>query len=159
MVVCPRYADREYGFNLWLSRVFRLADSLKVSCDFLSTPQTYRHVNEFMQSNNIVISTRHIEFTDWNEFLEISAFIQPTDLIIIALPRNGGVSYKLNQESVPRLMAKNFENYDFILIYPNENVENPEMMFTDDFDKSLIEEGLNQLSKKARSWSDIFRKK
>jgi len=159
VVVCPRYADREYGFNLWLSRVFRLADSLKVSCDFLSTPQTYRHVNEFMQSNNIVISTRHIEFTDWNEFLEISAFIQPTDLIIIALPRNGGVSYKLNQESVPRLMAKNFENYDFILIYPNENVENPEMMFTDDFDKSLIEEGLNQLSKKARSWSDVFRKK
>jgi len=159
VVVCPRYADREYGFNLWLSRVFRLADSLKVSCDFLSTAQTYRHVQEYIDSNNIALSTKHIEFTDWNEFLAISAFIQPTDLVIIALPRNGAVSYKLNQEGIPRLMAKNFENYDFILIYPNENDENPEMMFTDDFDKSLIEEGLNHLSKKARSWSDVFRKK
>ncbi|MCX6238419.1 MAG: cation:proton antiporter [Bacteroidia bacterium] len=159
VVVCPRYADREYGFNLWLSRVFRLADSLKVSCDFLSTPQTFRHVNEYMQINNIAISTKHIEFTDWNDFLKISAFIQPTDLVIIALPRNGGVSYKLNQEGIPRQMARNFENFDFILIYPNENEENPELMFTDDFDKSLIEEGLNQLSKKAKSLTGVFRKK
>lgn len=159
VVVCPRYADREYGFNLWLSRVFRLSDSLKVSCDFLSTPQTFSHVKEYMQTNNITISTKHIEFTDWNDFLKISAYIQPTDLVIIALPRNGGVSYKINQESIPRLMAKNFENFDFILIYPNENEDNPEMMFTDDFDKSLIEEGLNQLSLKAKSLTEVFRKK
>ena len=159
VVVCPRYADREYGFNLWLSRVFRLADSLKVSCDFLSTPQTFRHVKEYMQTNNIAISTKHIDFTDWNDFLGISAYIQPTDLVMIVLPRNGGVSYKINQEGIPRQMAKNFENYNFILIYPNENEENPEMMFTDDFDKSLIEEGLNQLSQKAKSLSEVFRKK
>ena len=159
VVVCPRYADREYGFELWLSRVFRLADSLKVSVDFLSTPQTFRHVKEYQQVNSIPIPTKHIEFTDWTDFLKISDFIQPTDLVIITLPRNGGVSYKLNQESVPRLMSRNFENYDFILIYPNENEENPEMMFTDDFDKSLIEEGLNELSKRARSFTDVFRKK
>ena len=159
VVVCPRYSDREYGFSLWLSRVFRLADSLKVSCDFLSTPQTFRHVNEYMQMNNIAIPTKHIEFSDGNYFLNISAFIRPTDLVIIILPRNGDVSYKLNQEGIPRQMAKNFEDYDFILIYPNENEENPELMFTDDFDKSFIEEGLNQLSQKAKSWTDVFRKK
>lgn len=159
VVICPRYADREYGFELWLSRVFRLADSLKVSCDFLSTPQSFRHVNEYIQTNKITISTSHIEFTDWNNFLEISAFIQPTDLVIITLPRNGGVSYKFNQENIPRQMAKNFENFDFILIYPNENEENPELMFTDDFDKSLIDEGLNQLSNKAKSLKEVFRKR
>ena len=56
-------------------------------------------------------------------------------------------------------MAKNFENYDFILIYPNEIEDNPEMMFSDDFDKSLIEEGINKLSNKARSLTEIFRKR
>jgi len=159
VVVCPRYGDREYGFNLWLSRVFRLADTLKVSCDFLSTPQTFRHVKEYMDSNKIVISTKHIEFTDGNYFMNISSFILPTDLVIIILPRSGGVSYKISQEGIPRQMAKNFENHDFILIYPNENVENPEMMFTDDFDKSFIEEGLNQLSNRAKSLTDVFRRK
>jgi len=159
VVVCPRYSDREYGFELWLNRVFRLADSLKVSIDFLCTLQTFKHVKEYIQSNNIPIQPTHFEFLDWTDFLKISAYIQPTDLVIITLPRNGSVSYKLNQEGIPRLMARNFENYDFILIYPNDNDENPEMMFTDDFDKSLIEEGLNHLSKKARSFTDIFRRK
>ena len=159
VIICPRYADREYGFTLWLSRVFRLAETLKVQCDFLSTPETFKHVTEFKVVNKISILTKHIEFTDWNDFLNISAYIKPTDLVIITLPRNGGVSYKLNQEGIPRLMAKNFENFDFILIYPNAAEDNPEMMFTDDFDKSLIDEGLNRLSKKARSLSGIFRKR
>ncbi len=159
VVICPRYADREYGFNLWLDRVFRLARTLKVSCQFLSTPQTFRHIKEYLHSSKMVISLKHTEFTDWNDFTEISAYIQPTDLVIITLPRNGGISYKINQESIPRLMAKNFENYDFILIYPNEIEDNPEMMFSDDFDKSLIEEGINKLSNKARSLTEIFRKR
>ena len=159
VVICPRYTDREYGFNTWLSRVFRLADTLKVSIDFLSTSHTFRHVKEYMFMNKIVTSAKHIEFAEWSDFLSISAFIQTTDLVIILLPRKGGVSYKLNQENIPRQMAKNFENHDFILIYPNENEENPELMFTDDFDKSLIEEGLSQLSNKARSLTDVFRKK
>ncbi len=159
VVICPRYADREYGFDQWLGRVFRLAASLKVSCDFLSTPQTYRHVNEYMLANNIVTSSKNIEFTDWNDFLAISTYIQPSDLVIITLPRKGGVSYKVNQEGIPRLMAKNFENHDFILIYPNENEENPEMMFTNEFDKNLIDEGLSQLSQTAKSLTEVFRKK
>ena len=159
VVVCPRYGDREYGFNLWLDRVFRLAKTLKVPLDFLSTPQTFRHVKEYMQSVKIALTIKHIEFADWNDFMDISPLIHSSDLIIITLPRNGGISYKINQEGIPRLMAKNFENFDFILIYPNEPEENPEMMFTDDFEKGLIDEGLNKLSLKAKILTDVFRKK
>jgi hypothetical protein len=159
VVLCPRYADREYGFNQLLNRIFLLSKTLNVSCDFLTTPQTFRRIKEFIQTNKILTTITHIEFTDWSDFMEISPYIQPSDLVIVTLPRNGGISYKINQEGVPRLMARNFENYDFILIYPNEAEVNPEMMFTDDFDKSLIEEGLNQLSKKAKTLSEVFRRK
>ena len=159
VVVCPRYADREYGFNLWLDRVSRLAKTLKVPCEFLSTPQTFRYVKEYLQAGKIAISLKHIEFKDWTDFMEISTYILPSDLVIITLPRNGGISYKINQEGIPRLMAKNFENYDFILIYPNEPEDNQEMMFSDDFDNNLIDEGLNQLSQKAKTLTSVFRKK
>jgi hypothetical protein len=139
--------------------VFCLASTLRVSCDFLSTPQTFKHINEYIVANKISTTIKHIDFSDWNDFLGIAEFIQPTDLIIITLPRNGGISYKLGQEGIPRLMSKNFENFDFILIYPNEGADNPEMMFTNDFDKSLIEEGLNHLSYKAKSFKDLFKRK
>ena len=159
VVVCPRYADREYGFHLWLNRVFRLAGTLEVACDFLCTTEIYCQVKEYMRTNRIANFVNHIEFTDQQNFMKIAAYIRPTDLVIITLPRNRGISYKISQEGIPRLMAKNFENYDFILIYPNETEDNPEMMFTDDFDKNLIEEGLSQLTKKAKSLTDVFRKK
>ena len=158
VIICPANTDREFGFNLWLSRVFLLAESLKVSCDFLSTTQTFSLVEEFIQTNKIAISSSHINFTNWDNFLEISVYIQPTDLVIIILPRNGGVSYKLNQEGIPRMMARNFENYDFILIYPNDAEDNTGMMFASDFDKRLLDEGLHHLSKKAKSLKEVFRK-
>ncbi len=159
VVVCPRYADREYGFNLWLDRVFRLAKTLKVPCQFLSTPQTFRHIKEYLDTSKIAISLKHVEFTDWTDFIEISVHIQPSDLVIITLPRNGGISYKINQEGIPRLMAKNFENYDFILVYPNEVEDTQERMFSNDFDNNLIDEGLNHLTQKAKSLTEVFRKK
>ena len=91
--------------------------------------------------------------------MEISKYIQLSDLVIITLPRNGGISYKINQEGIPRLMAKNFENHNFILIYPNDLDDNQEMMFSEDFDNNLIDEGLNQLSKRAKNLTGVFRKK
>ncbi len=159
VVICPRYADREYGFNLWLDRVFRLAKTLQVSCDILSTSESFKHINDYKKIHKYNISLSHIEFEDWSNFLEIANFIQPSDLVIIVLPRNGSISYKANQEAIPRLMAKNFENHDFILIYPNELEQGSETMFTPDFDKNIIQEGINQLSKKAKSLSGVFRKK
>ena len=159
VVVCPRYSDREFGFHCWLTRIFRLAATLRISIDFLATNQTFRHIKEFLVNSKNPTSIKHLEFTDWNDFLTISNYIQPTDLVIIILPRNGAVSYKINQEGVPRLMAKNFENFNFILIYPNASEEHPEMMFTNDFDKTLIEEGINKLSHKAKVITEVFRKK
>ena len=159
VVICPRFSDREYGFTFWLDRIFRLANTVKISIDFLATPQTFSHIKEYMQTSKIGVPSNHIEFTDWTDFMAISPFISSEDLVIIILPRNGGISYKINQEGIPRLMAKNFENYNFILIYPNEAENYPEMMFTDNFENSLIDEGINQLSQKAKSLKDILLRK
>ncbi len=158
VVICPRYADREYGFKQWLSRVFRLASSLHLECLFLSTPQSYKHIKEFHGKHRSSVKINHSEFVDWDDFLQIGSFINSNDLVIIPLPRNGGVSYKAVQEGIPRLMSKNFENNSFILIYPSEADDSSEMMFSNDFSKSLIDEGLNQLSQKAKSISDVFKR-
>jgi hypothetical protein len=56
-------------------------------------------------------------------------------------------------------MSKSFEHYSFILVYPSEADDSSEMMFSNDFSKSLIDEGISQLSQKAKSITEIFRKK
>jgi hypothetical protein len=73
------------------------------------------------------------------------------------LPRSGGVSYKLNQENIPRLMAKNFEHFSFILIYTTAADDSTELMFSHDFDNTIIEKGMTLVKGRARWFSRLFK--
>lgn len=151
-VICPKHAEHEYGFNHWADRIFRLSDTLKIPTEFLSTANTYNSISEHLKRNGTSLTSRHIEFNHWDDFTSISSFVLPTDLVMIILPRKGGVSYESSQENIPRLMSKQFENYNFILVYPSVAVTNTDMMFSNDFDPGLIEKGI-------KSISEIFQKK
>lgn len=158
-VVCPKYAEREYGFNHWLSRIMRLSDTLGVPIELLSTFQTFEQIGRYLKKNKSNASVRHIEFTHWNDLTSISSFVLSTDLVIIILPRKGGVSYENNQEGIPRLMSRNFENYNFILVYPSVTDTNPDLMFANDLDSGLIEEGINKTTNKTKPLAEVFQKK
>ncbi len=146
VVMCPRYADREFGFKQWLSRVFRLSSALHLECLFLSTPQTFRHVKEFHAKRRASARIKHTEFTEWDEFEKVESLISPMDLIVIAMPRKGTVSYIPTLENIPRIMSKEFENFSFILIYPTEAEDSSELLFSNDFSQNIVDKGLEQLS-------------
>jgi hypothetical protein len=154
-VICPRYAEKEYGFEQWLDRIRRLVDTLKIPLDFLSTTATFAHIQENIRKSNFHPEIKHVDFTNWADFTGMASFVIPTDLVIIVLPRKGGVSYETNQENIPRLMAKHFENYNFILVYPSVAETNTDMMFSNEIDHEYIEKGF----RKAKSLSGIFQKK
>ncbi len=158
-VICPRHAEHEYGFDHWLDRIFRLSDTLKIPIEFLATIKTFDSINENLRKNKFSSNIKHTEFNHWYDFTSISSSILPTDLTMIVLPRKGGVSYENIQENIPRLMSKQFDNYNFILIYPSVAETNTDMMFSNDFDPGLIEKGIDQISKSAKSITEIFQKK
>jgi len=157
VVICPRFADREYGFQNWMSRVLRMGKSLELPIHFLSTPQTYQHVVDFHRQQRTSVKISHTEFTDWEEFQELGQLLSPSDLILIPLPRSGGVSYKLSQESIPRLMAKQFEHFSFILIYTSAADDTTELMFSHDFDNTIIEKGMTLVKGRAKWFSHLFK--
>jgi hypothetical protein len=157
VVICPQFADHEFGFQNWLSRVFRMCKSLELSCHFLSTPQTYEHILNYHRQQRSSIKIEHTEFSEWEEFQNLGQYLSPSDLIIIPLPRSGGVSYKLSQESIPRLMSRHFENFSFILVYTSTAVDTSELMFSHDFDNTIIEKGMILLKKRSKWFSGLFR--
>jgi hypothetical protein len=155
VVICPKFADREYGFQNWMSRLLRMGKSLELSIHFLSTPQTYEHVAEFHKQQRSSVRIGHTDFTDWEEFQNLGQLLSPSDLILIPLPRSGGVSYKLSQESIPRIMAKHFEHFSFILIYTSAADDTTELMFSHDFDNTIIEKGM-KIVKNPAKWFGKF---
>ncbi len=158
VVVCPRYADREYGFQNWMSRILSMGKSLDKSCHFLSSPQTFEHVSSFHQQQRSSVKISFSEFTQWEEFTSLGQFLTPSDLIVIPLPRSGGVSYKLSQENIPRLMAKNFDIYSFILVYTSTADDTTELMFSHDFDNTIIEKGMNIFHRRRKLFRGLFKR-
>ena len=157
VVICPKFADREFGFHNWLSRILRMGKSLDLSCQFFATPQTFEQVEEFHKQQRTSVKISNTEFTDWEEFHNLGQQLSPSDLIIIPLPRSGGVSYKLSQESIPRLMAKHFEHFSFILVYTSSANDTSELMFSHDFDNTLIEKGMTLVKGRAKWFSRLFK--
>jgi Kef-type K+ transport system membrane component KefB len=157
VIICPKFADREYGFQNWLTRVLRMGKSLELSCHFMSTPQTFEHVDAFHKQQRSSVRISHEEFADWEYLINIGQLLSSSDLILMPLPRSGGVSYKLNQENIPRLMAKNFEHFSFILIYTTAADDSTELMFSHDFDNTIIEKGMTLVKGRARWFSRLFK--
>ncbi len=157
VVICPKFADREYGFQNWLSRIFRMGDSLNLSCHFLSSIQTFEQILDFHRQQRSSVKISHAEFTQWEEFLNLGQLLSPSDLIIIPLPRSGGVSYKLSQENIPRLMAKHFEHFSFILVYTTSADDTTELMFSHDFDNTIIERGMSLFKRRSKWFGGLFR--
>ncbi len=157
VVICPKFADREYGFQNWLIRVLRMGKSLELPCHFLSTSQTFDHVTDFHKQQRNTPKISYTEFTDWEDFQNLNRFVLPTDLVIIPLPRSGGVSYKLSQESIPRSMSKHFEQYSFVLVYTSTSDDTTELMFSHDFDNTIIEKGMTLVKGRAKWFSQLFK--
>jgi hypothetical protein len=157
VVICPKFADREFGFHNWLIRIFCMSKSLDLSCHFLSTPQTFEHIVSFQQQQRSSVKISFEEFQNWDDFTSLGQFLTPADLIIIPLPRSGGVSYKLSQESIPRLMARHFENFSFILVYTSSADDTTELMFSHDFDNTIIEKGMKLVKNPARWFGKLFK--
>ncbi len=158
-IVCPRYSDLEYGFNQWFNRISLLADTLKVSISICAPGKTFEHIIKHYKRSKNGSEINHFEFNRWEDFLNISSFIHPDDLNAIILPRKGGVSYDSAQEGIPRLMSKNFENHNFILIYPAIADANSDLVNDDNFDSTLIHNGFKGITQKAGSLTKFFRKK
>ncbi len=158
-VVCPMYADKEYGFNQWLGGVSLLADTLKVSVSVLSPIETFDHIYKHFKKNKDGSKINHFEFNRWEDFIQISSHIRPSDLNMIILPRKGGVAYDNSQEAIPRLMSKHFENHNFILVYPPIADIYSNLVYDNNFDSGFIKKGLNRISLKSKSFTGIFKKK
>lgn len=159
VIVCPKFADREYGFQNWLSRIFRMGNSLGLPCHFHSTSQTYDQVAVFHQQQRTNVRISHTEFREWEEFNTLGQHLQPSDLVVFPLPRSGGVSYKLVQENIPRLMAKHFEQLSFIFVYTSSADDTSELMFSHDFDNTIIEKGMSLLKNPAKWAGGLFSRK
>lgn len=121
VVISPPLAEKEYGFNVWLRKVVKLAQELSLPIVHVSHPDTQKIIADQKDIKNLFV---FIPFTDWNNPMSWAGYIKEGDLIILVSAHRGYISYIMGLDHFPTRLETLFPHHNRIVIYPQQHTPN-----------------------------------
>ncbi|CAG0958562.1 Na(+)/H(+)-K(+) antiporter GerN [Flavobacteriales bacterium] len=159
VIAAPPLTEHEYGFDLWLSKIAKLAQELSIPILLYSNENTEKAVQKFFKKAKITVSFKANPFTDWEDFLVLSRHIQAEDLFILVSARKGAASYMGTLENLPTKLEKHFTKNSRFVIYPQPYSDNISNEKYSDFSAEPLNRGIDAVQKIGKGISSIFKKK
>ena len=158
-IVCPPYSEKEPGFVAWLTKAARLAAAMNLRVMIHSTSDTYRIILAVTSHLKQHFPADFNHFDRWDDFPSLSKELSSGSLILLVAPRKGTVSHIPGVETAIRKLAKQFNHYSYIVLYPESRVSDGLLEYAGDFDPTLVEIGLSRMRRSASGIGRIFRRK
>jgi Kef-type K+ transport system membrane component KefB len=117
-VFVPEYAEKEYGFKTWVSRIAILSKNLSVKCLFHCSHETATAIAHLLKQ--LRLSTLS-EFNCVNGLEELGKGIKEattSDFLVVIYPRRNTLSYQSSYSGIPRMLDREFSDMSYLLIYP-----------------------------------------
>ncbi len=124
VVVSPPLSEREAGFGLWLSKIYKLAEELGAPLACFCNEGTEQSIREAVKTDGANVSVSFSNLDDWEDFLVLARDIEHDDLLVLASARKGAVSYSGVLDGLPRKLEKHFRANSRIVIYPHQHEQN-----------------------------------
>lgn len=130
-IIAPANVKKEEGFSLWVMKMALLAKETSNQVKVYADAATHEGIKTIAKENKLSSVFDYVVFTELEDFLILSKFIEDRDLIILISARRGAVSYSKELNSIPAKIEKHFSKNSFIVIYPKQsNFKNPEISET-----------------------------
>jgi len=117
-VVLPDNILHEKGAKILLDIIFKFAQRMYVKINFFVTKEAIltfkKELSLFKDTDEILFST--LNYPD--EFINIKEQIRKLDFLFIISSRPTNISYSSGLNNIPKILAKNFEEYNFAVIFP-----------------------------------------
>lgn len=120
MVVVPRNAEYESGFQVWVERVSNLASQLGCRVIFMAYRQTVDYIRQIIREKRYEIRVEMVPMDTWDDFILYSPNIDDDDLLTVVSARRGSPSWSGDLESLPTFLSRNFKNQNLMVIYPEQ---------------------------------------
>ena len=120
VVLAPPLAEKEIGFETWLQKILKLSKELSISIVFFGLRATYDAVNSKMEIKKWRGSVSFHAFTDWDDFLVLTDFVNADDLLVLISARKNAVSYQKYLDHIPSKLEKHFNSNNKIIVYPQQ---------------------------------------
>ncbi|MEY3236213.1 MAG: hypothetical protein RI883_314 [Bacteroidota bacterium] len=158
VVICPKLAELESSFVLWVERILRFAKELSLKIELYASVITFEKWNRICEVNKLLSNTTLFEIEELDDFFIINTKKSKNDLVVFCSARTGGVSYNAGIDSFPSKIEKGYLDNDSIVIYPSQNTSENLYGNYEDFDSSAISKGVEAIQKIGKEVGNIFKK-
>ena len=121
IVLAPPLAEKEYGFETWLHKILKLSKELSIPIIFYGLRNTYDAAKSKMEQNKWKGTVSFHAFSEWDDFLVLTDFVNADDLLILISARKNAVSYQKYLDHIPSKLEKHFHANNKIVVYPQQN--------------------------------------
>lgn len=158
IIILPKYIEKDLAFSSMFETILKISSTLNLSTTFYSSEQTFNFIINYSKNNKLSTKHEFKEFNDWEDFLIIARDIEADDLIFVVLSRKGGIAFDSSQNNIHQKLAKHFKNQSYIIGFPNVDKNDEFTNFSTNYDSSLIEKGVSQISEGAKVITKIFKR-
>jgi Kef-type K+ transport system membrane component KefB len=158
VVAVPPLAERELGFEQWLSKIVTIAQELSIPVQVHCNSNTRQAIEKVSRLAKFSAAITTISFDDWDEFVILARYIHEDDIFVLVSARKGSVSYMNILETLPTKLGKYFAANSKIIIYPRQN--NVDYMDDNyaDISTEPLTKGIEAVQKLGKGIASIFKK-
>jgi adenosine/AMP kinase len=120
VIAAPPLAEHENGFGLWVTKMAKLAQELSIPMLFYCNQATVNAVEKVFKKVKLSASVSFNIFSEWENFLVLSQFVQDDDLFVLVSARKGATSYRGVLDNLPVKLEKHFAVNSRFVIYPQQ---------------------------------------
>jgi len=117
-VVMPNNILLEKGIFILLDIISRFAEQMYAKIIFYINKDILYTFKNDLKKLKIGETAQFSTINYPDNFIEIKDFIEKEDFMIVVSSRPKHISYTSNLSSIPKTLAKNFQEYNFAIIYP-----------------------------------------
>jgi Kef-type K+ transport system membrane component KefB len=158
VVVAPPLAERENGFELWLSKMSKLAQELSIPILFCVSPATEKGIVASLKRMKSAAKTSFLPFEDWEDFMVLARTVGNDDLFVLVSARRGSASFINQLDGLPGKMEKHFADNNRLVIYPPQFELNHLSESYEDISSEPLTRGIETIQKIGKGIGNIFRK-
>lgn len=155
IIVSPKLANRELGFDMWAEKIFKLASELSANILHFGTEEVDKQLKTNIKKNKFNVKIEYHNFEDWEDFLILSRYIQDEDLMVIISARKNSISYVPYFENIFNKIEKYYANYNRLIIFPQQ-IESSYGNRIDDLSNSPITKGIEAIETLGKGIGKIF---
>jgi Kef-type K+ transport system membrane component KefB/nucleotide-binding universal stress UspA family protein len=127
VLIAPPLAELERGFELWFTKLMKLAQELSIPVALFCNANTEIGINKLIEKAKINANINYKFFDEWHMFLKMTDHVKADDLVVLVSARRTAPSYMYLLEKLPAKLERYFLHNSRIIVYPlqyNKYTEN-----------------------------------